>query len=290
VLAGASNLSRLQSLKAIRIGGKGGPMQLQYLPSSLTALHLTGVVARLAPDGSSSDSTWQLPALRKLTMVHCDVPPPVLLRLPQLQYFSHSVERYSMNKMHRALPHLQQLQTLQLTCFGAGVSAEMFAAVAASSHLTSLVLVSCRMPARAARHMFGAGRLLPRLQQLNTTDDEIVPGAPPGGGPHALETLEDWSLLVEDGDAQRIVDSSPALQSLGTLRVAAGLPHAQLLPLVQLNALTELSIGGAGCTDAASELVLAKLEGGHSCSMCANSCMRVAARYAVHAYLSSSAS
>jgi hypothetical protein len=96
-------------------------------------------------------------------------------------------------------------------------------------------------------------------------------------------------LLVEADDAQRIVDSCPALQSLGTLRVAAGLLHAQLLPLVLLSALPELSVGGAGCTDAVAELVLANMTGGHS-SIGTNSCMLVAARYAVHAYSSSSAS
>jgi hypothetical protein len=79
--------------------------------------------------------------------------------------------------------------------------------------------------------MFGAGRLLLHLQQLNITGSDILPTAPPGGGFDALKTLREWSLLVWASDVQRIVDSCPALQSLGTLRVAYRLPHAQLLPL-----------------------------------------------------------
>jgi hypothetical protein len=71
VLAGSSNLSRLQSLKLNGVGSEECPVQFQYLPSSLTALHLTSVVISSAPDGSSSsssDSTWQLLALKQLTL------------------------------------------------------------------------------------------------------------------------------------------------------------------------------------------------------------------------------
>jgi hypothetical protein len=264
VLAGASNLSCLQSLKLKGVGSDECPVQFQYLPSSLTALHLTEAATSSAPDGSSSssDSTWQLPALKQLTMVESGVPPSVLLL--RLQYFKCSDEPGGFRDLHAALPNLQRLQTLHLSWFGDGLAAEELASLTASSHLTSLELVSCCVPAGAARHMFGAGRLLPHLQQLNITDAELEPNGPPGGGPDVLERFDGWSLLVEDGDVQRIVSSCPALQSLGTLRVAAGLPHAQLLPLLQLSALTELSVGGAGCTDAVAELVLANMKGGHS--------------------------
>jgi hypothetical protein len=60
---------------------------------------------------------------------------------------------------------------------------------------------------------------------------------------------------------QRIVDSCPVLRSLGTLRVAVNLHDYELLPLLQLSALTDLSIGGAGCTDTVAEIVLANMTG-----------------------------
>jgi hypothetical protein len=294
VLAGASNLSRLQRLQLRYVGSDECPVQSQYLPSSLTALHLDYVIPSSAPDGSSSsssDSTWQLPALQELTMDEAEIPLTVLLHQSQLQYLRCSAEMEEFGNLHAALPHLQQLQTLHLTYFGgedvgAHVAAEEFASVTASSRLTSLVLVDCVAPAGAARHMFGAGRLLPHLQQLSLTDSEFSETPLSMGEPvvpNVLNSFSNLSLLVEAGDAQRIVDSCPALQSLGALHVAAGLPHAQLLPLVRLSALTELSIGGAGCTDAVAELVLANMTGGHS-SKGVNSCMPVAARYAVHAY------
>jgi hypothetical protein len=264
VLAGASNLSRLQSLKLEIFGSRECPVQFQHLPSSLTALRLADVATSSAPDGSSSSSsgsTWQLPALKQLTVADSGFPTTLLLRLTQLQHFICGGHFGGVvDVVHAALPHLRQLQTLHLTCYGEGVAAEEFASVTASSHLTSLVLVSCEVPAGAARHMFGAGRLLPHLQQLNTTDSVFLSIGLLRGEAAALH----WSLLVEAGDVQRIVDSCPALQSLGTLRVAAGLPHAQLLPLVLLSALPELSVGGAGCTDAVAELVLAKMKGGYS--------------------------
>jgi hypothetical protein len=192
VLAGASNLSCLQSLKLADVGSDQCPVQLQCLPSGLTALHLTQVVASATPDGSSSsssDSTWQLPALKELTLDHCEVCPTVLLlRLPQLQYFSCRDVNFSEDNgqnwffdVHRALPHLQQLQTLHLAwCGHDDLGAEEFASVTASSHLTSLVLASCDVPAGAARHMFGAGRLLPHLQQLHISHDGFFPSAPAG--------------------------------------------------------------------------------------------------------------
>jgi hypothetical protein len=211
----------------------------------------------------------------------------VLLQLPQLEYFScydqSEDQSKSLCSMHSALPHLQQLQTLHLSWYGEGVAAEDFASLTASSHLTKLVLVNCDVPAGAARHMFGAGWLLPHLQQLNISYEGFFPTAPADRWKWLMGgwMLHNSSLLFEADYAQHIVDSCPALQSLGTLRVAAGLPHAQLLPLVRLSALTGLSVGGAGCTDAVAELVLAKLTGVHS-SIGANSCMLVAAKHAVH--------
>jgi hypothetical protein len=213
--------------------------------------------------------------LWQLTLDECVAAPTgLLLRLPQLQYFYCCHDFEGLGDLHSALPHLQQLQTLHLFWYGWDLGAEEFASVTASSHLTSLVLVSCEVPAGAARHMFDAKRLLPHMQQLNITNTNIFPSESFWAVPEALENYEEWSLLVEAGDVQRIVHSCPALQSLGTLRVAAALPHAQLLPLVRLSALTELRIGGAGCTDAAAELVLAKMTGGHR-SINASSCMLV---------------
>jgi hypothetical protein len=157
VLAGASNLTRLQSLKLEGIGSKECPVQFQYLPSSLTVLHLVDVVTSSAPDSSnnsSSDSTWQLPALKQLTIVDCVANPTVLLlRLPQLQHLTWDDENgkgsLHLMEMMKDLPHLH---TLHLACFYNSAGAAEFASVTASSHLTSLVLVSCDVPAAAQLH------------------------------------------------------------------------------------------------------------------------------------------
>jgi hypothetical protein len=115
------------------------------------------------------------------------------------------------------------------------------------------------MNAVAVGDMFREGQQLPHLQEFNTTDVD-VPLV--GDMQSAVDLFNRWSLWIGDGDADRIVQSCPALQSLGSLAVCGGLPHTQLLPLLQLSALTELSIGGAGCTDIVAEKVLAKMTGG----------------------------
>jgi hypothetical protein len=261
VLAGASNLSRLKSLELKNIGS---PVQFQRLPSSLTSLELLNViVTTTSGSSSSSGSSWQLPELQQLLVQDCELHVETLPQMPQLQHLTwdEKITEGSFDLLEITLPHLQQLQTLYLAYIYYSAGPAAFSAMTASSNLTSLVLVSCDVPAGAARHMFGAGRLLPHLQQLNITHNELQPGALSDGARDALDTIKDWSLLVEAGDVQRIVDSCPALQSLGTLRVAGG-SDDELLPLSQLSALTELSLSGIGwghTVDATD--VLAKMTG-----------------------------
>jgi hypothetical protein len=214
VLAGVSNLRRLQSLNLRKIGSKECPARFQNLPKTLTALQLDWACVD-DPRGGFQDTVGML-------------------------------------------PQLQQLQVVHLSCFGDGLDAADFAALTASSCLTSLVLMSCVVSTKAARHMFRPGQLLPHLQQINISAAAL---ADHGDLEVALDGIRELSLLVRAGEMQRIVDSCPVLRSLGTLRVAVNLHDYELLPLLQLSALTDLSIGGAGCTDTVAEIVLANMTG-----------------------------
>jgi hypothetical protein len=204
--------------------------------------------------------------LRQLKVQDCKVSPAALLRMPQLQHFTLDDDPVAdFHGIPAALQHLQQLQTVQLGWLD--VEATECAGLTASSHLKSPELNACTIPASAGRHMFWQGQLMPQLQLLKTTgcetdwyDDTR----------EALDDFSNWSVLLRNGDADRIVKSCPALQSLGTLAIAEGLPHDQVLPLLQLNALTQLSIGGYGCTDAVAEQLLAKMTGGRSSRSCTN--------------------
>jgi hypothetical protein len=172
--------------------------------------------------------------------------------------------------MPEALRQLQQLQSLHLSWFGsqdtfAMMSAD-YPAMTSSSQLTNLIVTSCHLHIVAARHLFRHGLLLPYLQHFKCQAAEYVVDLQPGDLQHSLQQLHPWSLKIHNGDLKLIADSCPALQSLGTLDVSDGLPnvHTQLLPLLQLSALTNLSIGGAGCTDDVAERVLSRMTGGGS--------------------------
>jgi hypothetical protein len=261
VLGRASSLSQLQCLKLVDVGSSHCPVRFADLPCGLTALHLSCVGTAITFDSSSS-SSWQLPLLRQLKVQDCEVPAAALQRMPQLQHFW--CENDLLSDFHgiaAGLQHLQQLQTLKLAWFGQDMQAAEFAGLTASSHLTSLELLTCGVDEGAARHMFRQGQLMPQLQRFLIAGCDSDWG---GDARDALEEFSDWSVLLQDGDADRIVTSCPALQSLGTLAIAEGLPQSQLLPLLQLTALTELGIGGDGCTDAVAEQLLAKMTGGRS--------------------------
>jgi hypothetical protein len=61
--------------------------------------------------------------------------------------------------------------------------------------------------------------------------------------------LAENSLVLGPGDAALLVNCCPALQHVAMLAVEEGVPASDLAPLLQLNALTYLGIGGIGCDD-----------------------------------------
>jgi hypothetical protein len=70
-MATASSLSQLQELKLFRIGTAEQPLQMQWVPSSLTSVELSSCTVSCAPvgSGSSSGGGWKLPVLERLELV-----------------------------------------------------------------------------------------------------------------------------------------------------------------------------------------------------------------------------
>jgi hypothetical protein len=238
---------------------------LHGLPQSLTCLSLEWATASSGSwDGISS--SCQLPELQELTLYCTDVLPATLLPMTQLSSLSWCpASEVLVDNALFVLEQMQQLSSLHLQSMEGESAAEHYAALTASSHLAELSLVMCSMAPTAAQHMFQAGRLLPHLHTISVC-----------GMPYDMwneEAAEIHGLNIGPGlDAARLAACCPALQSLGTVVLEEDVCAADLLPLLQLTALTYLSTGGAACDDVVAEHVLAKMTGGGCCSVACKFC------------------
>jgi hypothetical protein len=102
--------------------------------------------------------------------------------------------------------------------------AAAYSALTASSKLAFLGVPCCVLPEGAWQHVFPAGRRLPQLREL-----------------HALHAPD-----MSASDAARLAACCPSLESLE----AELQPGADLQPLVQMSALTQLVISGVTDTTA----------------------------------------
>jgi hypothetical protein len=301
VLATLSNMLQLEQLSLNDIGTRAQPVQLSDLPSSLTALSVfacntsgEGLDSLTSSSSSSSSSrNWQPPQLRQLcisgssfrsrhkgnndhsgaALLHPALLQPMLLQLQHLEIWTgesnvtggRRYERVTWQSVAAVLPQLQQLRHLILAYFDiTAAAAEDFAALTSSGHLTALELRIPQLPAAAVLHMFPAGRLLPQLKSVRVVDSVNAVYR------QRHEEYYTWGAaafvgclqLGRDDAAQRLAACCPQLEDLGMVMAGADVAAADLLPLVQLTALTRLSVFGAGWTDEAAEHVLAKLTGG----------------------------
>jgi hypothetical protein len=192
-------------------------------------------------------------------------------------------------------PQLQQLQHLELryiTSIGlhiwdpdsAAAAAASCAAFTASSQLTALV-----QPAGAVQQMFSDGKQLPELRQLSVSS-ELYTECLRSDGQYTAQDLERFALkqmkalgrchCLAASALGHLAGCCPNLCDLEMLWAAAGSSSStaggngssssssssssvsELLPLLQLTALTRLAVAGGGWDDAAAAAVLAHMTGG----------------------------
>jgi hypothetical protein len=254
----ASSLIQLQHLDLKTVGTEEHPVQLQALPGSLSLLSLSDVVVGSMTGISSS--SWSLQRLQELELLETDVPPTVLLHMPQLQsLFWHTNQFLEKQELLSVLPKLQQLRSLSLDGVDGPAAASDYAALTASSNLDTLSLYACGLAASAVEHMFGAGRLLPHLHAIGIQATFGI------SWPDPIEEDDDedgtYGLVVGPLDAARLAGCCPGLCCLGPLIITDDVTAADLLPLLQLSALTYLELGGAALDDDVAEQVLVKLTG-----------------------------
>jgi Leucine-rich repeat (LRR) protein len=249
--AAVQQAAALQGLQSLSLAHSGFlPMcNLQLLPSSITRLVLQ--------EYSLPRELSQLSGLLQLEIESGSVPPGVLGCFMQLQVL-HMLDYCRLLPYVEGdnlaaegtealldallqLTHLRDLR-LQLSCLDTVSTAQRFAALTASSHLTRLFLTRdhyASLPEGAMQHMFPVGRHMEFLVHLtiNTTaSDNNV-----------------WRVAA--ADLGRITQSCPKLQWLDLCGSVQ--PGADLSGLLQLpECCTSLLVGGAGFTDAAVPSVL----------------------------------
>jgi hypothetical protein len=255
VLASGSRLSQLQHLTFEEVGSNWNELQLEALPSSLVTLRIKRC---RHPWQLRLDSAprWQLPVLKHLLLDEASVYPTLLVGMPLLESLAWhgNTDVHDSRCMFDLLPVLsrvQQLTSLHLSGIRGTTTAPEFAALTASSKLEHLQLsdCSCNIPPIAAQCMFAAGRCLPHLRTVHIA----------GKVAHLWRN----TLTLGAGDAGRLAACCPGLQSLSHL-VFAAVGAAELQPLLQLSALTQLAVEGAACDDEVAEQVLAKMTGEHA--------------------------
>jgi hypothetical protein len=286
-VATVSSLSQLQELQLEHIGTRQQPLQMQWLPSSLTYVRLSDCTVSCEATGSgrssssSSTSSWQLPVLQQLELTELmrGLEPALLKQMTQLRVFSYapSEARNALyygpvlleHQLVEVLPQLQNLQHLQLDRLVRWPSPTSCASLAASSQLTALILIECRLPAGAVQHLFAAGQQLQQVQQIKVVaaDDyqedinhkRIEPDYKAG-------VLQESSLNLGPGDLAKLASCCPRLRDLSLIWCdlpgpSSGKDALEAAPLLQLTALTALQVAGRHWNDAVVESVLANMTG-----------------------------
>jgi hypothetical protein len=270
VLAQCSNLTRLQHADMGGLGMHFEPMSLQDLPASLTQLTLRDAVLEgNRHDVRSSSNSGQLSALLKLELSDLMFRPSnafvqMLSIFPQLQVLVCNMHRRLYVTSADVLAGVRQLQHLRaLSLIGAigwhPAAAADYAALTASSYLTSLTLCNCDLVAAAAQYMFRPGLVLPQLQQVSIIEPEVSGRDLWSEG---FDGAEIACLQLGAGNAANLARCCPVLRTLELVFIQEGLEASELQPLLQLSALTHLGIGGEGCGAAVVKEVLAQLTGG----------------------------
>jgi hypothetical protein len=274
VLARCTALTQLQHAE-IGLGSLNRPKSFnwQHLPASLTQLtvHAAHLDSSNQLRDVKSSSSGQLSALLKLELSDIVVGPShlfvqMLSMCPQLQVLVCNMHsqfgsvRVTSADMLAGVRQLQHLRSLSLSCIqGYRTAAADYAALTASSHLTSLSLHDCDIAAGAAQYTFRPGVVLLQLQQVSIQELELCGEELWSDGfGFAVEAC----LQLGPGAAANLARCCPLLRKLELAFIQEGLEARELQPLLQLSALTHLGIGGEGCDGAVVKEVLAQLTGG----------------------------
>lgn len=172
----ASALSNLQRLQGLQLGlGVHATGHLAQLPTRLTALHM------LAAPVLTLDTVPHLSRLLALQQLHVlaakVIDPAALLSLTQITLLALSKcsirQATAVEELLAALQHLKQLRHLDLTGTLHAVypNPECFAALTASSELTTLDLHECILSSQAGSHMFRVSCPLAKLIYMATSSD-----------------------------------------------------------------------------------------------------------------------
>jgi hypothetical protein len=283
-MATASSLSQLQELQLSNIGTPEQPLQMQWLPSSLTSVMLAACAVSCAAGSSSSSSSggsssWQLPVLEQLELTKSvgGFEPALLKQMPQLRVFRYYPTEgegtfYDGPPSHleqQLLELLPQLQHLHLDCLVHWPSPSSCASLTASSQLTALLLMECRLPKGAVQHMFAAGQQLQQLQRIEAVASDVYQAdvnhqwSEPE---YTARLLRRGSLIVGPGDLAKLASCCPRLRDLKMIWCdlpgpGSGEGTLEAAPLLQLTALTALQVAGRYWDDRAAEMVLAHMTG-----------------------------
>jgi hypothetical protein len=245
--AAVQQLAEMQGLRRVSLSDMD-PMpacKLQLLPNSITHLWFSG---------PQLPQLQQLTRLLQLELVACRVLPTLLgsavqtLKLSSCRLLAsddpHTERTAALLDVLPKLARLQELELLSTTLVATSAFPEHFAALAAPSHLTRLVVHSepfheaAPLPKGAAQHMFPAHRRQLQLRWLAISADST--------------DTNDW--CIDSADLASISSCCPRLQLLdihGTVQ-----PGADVSVLLQLpDSCTLLAVGGAAFSDAAAATV-----------------------------------
>jgi hypothetical protein len=282
-LSVASRLSQLQHLQLAYSGSEQVPVRLQDLPPSLTSLSLEQCNVSAVSAGDTFGSSWLLAGLQQLQLKKMSNLPPAALRLmPQLQGIT-CVEWYPpffdkqpyqrgnpvsgshTEQLCSTLPVLQHLKHVELSGCRHPLEAAGYAALTAGTQVTALIMTDWSPPPGAARHMFAPARQLPNLQRLQVrVSDEYEHGYSCYGCEWHGGWVQGTSWALESGDVGRLVACCPALRDLSVVWAGADISGSELKQLLQLTALTRLSVGGECWDNDTVSSTLAQMTGGIS--------------------------
>jgi hypothetical protein len=229
-LAVLSGLRQLQCLSLMNVGSALHPLQLEDIPPSLTHLVFCSCFIS-CPANPGGD--FRLDALQELSLCSCyftEASPPVWAFTRNLRQVYASVHNT--------------------------YSADVFAALTASSNLSSLKVECSSFPAGAIQSVFTASRQLPWLQKMVINEESAS-----RGWDGRMHSDDNAPIELDPGDLANLTACSPNLRELSFVWAGTNISCSELQLLQRLTALTSLDVGGPAWDDDTVEAVLAGMTG-----------------------------
>jgi hypothetical protein len=202
---------------------------------------------------TASTSSWgPLTALEKLSMGFCVVQPDAVAALMQLRSLSLVYNTLWQDtgtmELFAAVSQLLQLTELVLTTYDSELgqprpAATAFTALTSSTNLCSLQLGLCAIATPTNWALFRPGTVYPQLREINLIYERSAGAVP-----------------LSEQQLQQLCSCCPAVESLRLGASSYQSPTA-LMPLLQLSALTQLTVFEVGAAAASVVRVVAQLTG-----------------------------